>query len=63
MDLSAIFGAILRHGLTAGGAYLVSKGYIGPDDATNLVDVLSGAFLTVGGLVWSYIRTKKFKGN
>jgi hypothetical protein len=61
MDLSAVFGAILRHGVSAAGVYLVAKGYVSPDEVGGLVEVVSGAVIAVGTVVWSYFRTKKLK--
>lgn len=59
MELKVIIGSILRHGLSALGALLVAKGYVGADEVGGLVEVVSGAILAVGTVVYSYTRTKK----
>lgn len=61
MDLQAIISTVVRHGLSLLGAALVAKGYLGADDATAIVEQLSGVVLAVGMAVWSYIRTTKLK--
>lgn len=61
MELTVIIGSIIRHGLTAVGAILVTKGYIEPDAVSGAVESVTGAVLTIGGLVWSAWRTKQLK--
>lgn len=53
--MSAIIGLILRHVLTAGGAYLVTRGLA--DEAT--AEQLVGALSTVSGFVLSFINKKR----
>lgn len=61
MEIKVIIGSILRHGLSALGAYLVAAGFITPDEVTGLVEVLSGAIIAVGTIGWSVYRTNKLK--
>lgn len=61
MELTVIIGSILRHGLTALGAYLVAKGYIEPDAVGGFVENIAGGILTLGTLGYSIYRTKKLK--
>ena len=44
--------AIIRHGFTTAGGYLVSMGVIGESDATAIV----GAGMTLAGMAWSIFR-------
>ncbi len=46
---------LLRHLLTAAGGILASKGVIGSSD----VEILSGAVIAIGGVVWSLVAKKK----
>ena len=46
---------ILRHVLTAAGGILASKGLIGSSD----VEILTGAVLAIGGVIWSVVAKKK----
>lgn len=59
MEIKVIVGSILRHGLSALGAYLVAKGYVTADEVSSLVEVVSGAILAVGTVGWSVYRSKK----
>jgi len=59
MELTVIIGSILRHALSALGAYLVAKGYVDADTAGGLVEQLVGGALAVGTIGWSVFRTKK----
>lgn len=59
MDIKTIIGSIVRHGLSALGAILVAKGYVAPGEVGSLVELVSGAVLGVGTVVYSYYRTKK----
>lgn len=61
MELTVIIGSIVRHSLTALGAYLVAKGYIEPDAVSSAVEAVTGGLLAIGGLVWSAWRTKQLK--
>lgn len=61
MELTVIIGSILRHGITALGAYLVTKGYIEPDAVAGFVEAIVGGVLALGGLAYSVYRTKKLK--
>lgn len=46
---------LLRHLLTAAGGILASKGVIGASD----VEIISGALIAIGGVVWSLVAKKK----
>lgn len=59
MDLTVIIGSILRHGLSALGAYMVTKGYVDADTVAGLVEQLLGGILAVGTIGWSVYRSKK----
>jgi len=59
MELTVIIGSILRHALSALGAYLVAKGYVDADTAGGLVEQVAGGLLAVGTVAWSVFRTKK----
>ena len=59
MDLTVIVGSILRHGISALGAYLVAKGYVSADEISGLVEQLVGGVLAVGVIAWSYLSRKK----
>ena len=59
MELTVIIGSILRHALSALGAYLVAKGYVDADTVGGLVEQLVGGALAVGTIGWSVFRTKK----
>lgn len=61
MDLSIIIGSILRHGLSALGAYLVASGYLDSDAVGGFVESTVGAVLALGTVGWSIYRTKKLK--
>ena len=45
---------LARHGLTAGGGYLVSQGFIDEETALLLV----GAGVTIAGVIWSIIEKR-----
>ena len=55
MDSQVVIGAFARHLLTALGGVLVSKGLI----ESSQVEPLAGAFLVIGGVVWSLIQKKR----
>lgn len=63
MNLKTVLGLMARHALTAVGGALVAKGYVSADEAHVLVNVSSelivGAVMTAGGLVWSYVQKKR----
>jgi hypothetical protein len=59
MELTVIIGSILRHALSALGAYLVAKGYVDADTVGGLVEQAVGGVLAVGTVAWSVFRTKK----
>lgn len=59
MEIKTIVGSIIRHGLSALGAYLVTAGYVSADQVAGLVEVVSGAILAVGTVIWSVYRSKK----
>ena len=59
MDLTVIIGSILRHGLSALGAYMVTKGYVDADTVAGLVEQLLGGILAAGTIGWSVYRSKK----
>jgi hypothetical protein len=59
MDFKILLGTIIRHGATLVGGWLVTKGYLGPDDAAGWVDAVSGALVLTAIGAWSYLRTKK----
>ena len=59
MDLTLIIGSILRHGLSALGAYLVTKGYLDADSVSSIVEQLVGGVLAAGTIGWSVYRSKK----
>ena len=61
MDLTVIVGSILRHGISALGAYLVAKGYVSADEISGLVETLTGAVLALGTVGWSVWRSNKLK--
>ena len=46
--------SLIRHGLTAGGGYIVANGYASDTQA----QTITGAVLVVIGLVWSYFNKK-----
>jgi hypothetical protein len=46
--------SLIRHGLTAGGSYIVANGYANNTQA----QTITGALLVVIGLVWSYFNKK-----
>lgn len=50
--LQAALGSILRHVLTAGAAYLVTRGIWTPEDATTYVASAALALLGVGWSLW-----------
>jgi len=50
-----VIAGIFRHVLTAGGGILASKGVIGASD----VEILSGAVIAIGGVIWSVVAKKK----
>lgn len=52
MDFSVIFGMLIRHALTTAGGYLVAKGVVDTDTATQLV----GAGATLAGLALSAVQ-------
>jgi hypothetical protein len=56
MDQAAVL-AILRHALTAGGAYLVTSGCITSDQLTTIV----GAIIAVAPVIWSLIQKRQQK--
>jgi len=58
MNLTVIIGSILRHGLSALGAYLVAKGYVDADTIGGLVEQAVGGLLAAGTVGWSIYRTK-----
>ena len=47
--------SVLRHGLSFGGGFLVAKGHLNADQ----VNELSGALITVLGIVWSIWKNRK----
>jgi hypothetical protein len=47
--------SLIRHGLTAAGGFLVAKGLASADQVVEL----SGAIVTLIGLVWSMKNNKK----
>ena len=51
----AIVGLLVRHGLNAVGAVLVSKGLL----TASMVEPFTGALLLVGSVVWSIVQKKK----
>jgi hypothetical protein len=59
MDIKVIVGSIVRHGLSALGAFLVAAGYVSADEVSGLVEVVSGAVIALGTVGWSVYRTKK----
>lgn len=59
MNLTVIIGSILRHGLSALGAYLVTKGYLDADSVSGIVEQLVGGILAAGTIGWSVYRSKK----
>ena len=61
MELTVIIGSILRHSLSAVGAYLVAKGYLDASAVSGFVETLAGGILTIGTVGWSIYRTKKLK--
>ena len=61
MDLTVIVGSILRHGISALGAYLVAKGYVSADEVSGMVETLTGAVLALGTVGWSVWRSNKLK--
>ena len=52
MNLTVIIGSILRHGLSALGAYLVAKGYVDADTIGGLVEQALGGLLAAGTVAW-----------
>lgn len=57
--IQALFGTLVRHGLSFLGAWLVSKGLIDAEAASSLTETLTGVALTVLALALSYMgRTK-----
>lgn len=61
MNLTVIIGSILRHGLSALGAYLVTKGYLDADSVSGIVEQLVGGILAAGTIGWSVYRSKKLE--
>jgi hypothetical protein len=53
MNIEMVLG-LVRHLLTFGGGYLVTKGIV--DEAT--VGTAVGSIITLGGIVWSVIAKK-----
>jgi uncharacterized protein YaaW (UPF0174 family) len=47
--------SLIRHGLSAGGGYLVAKGLVSADQLPEVV----GAVITLASLVWSIWSKKK----
>jgi len=58
-NIKVIIGSIVRHSLSAIGAFLVTKGYVTADEVTGLVEVIAGAILALGTVGWSVYRSKK----
>ena len=61
MNLTVIIGSILRHGLSALGAYLVTKGYLDANSVSGIVEQLVGGILAAGTIGWSVYRSKKLE--
>lgn len=57
--VKTIFGTVLRHGASAIGVILVSKGYVTADEAAALTDYLVGGGLIVIAAIASYVFKKK----
>jgi len=57
--IKTVGGTVLRHGATAIGAWLVSKGYLDADTAASLVEQISGVALIVLAGILSYFKAKK----
>jgi len=55
MKMKEVAFGVLRHAATFGAGYLVSKGVI---DAAQ-VEVIIGAVVALGGVVWSVMAKKK----
>jgi len=55
MDAATL--GIIRHVLTALGGYLVARGYLSESDVPEAV----GAAITVGVMVWSYLKNRRAK--
>lgn len=52
--------SLSRSALTAAGAYLVTKGYLTPDQATGSVDTVVAGIVTAGiGQLFSFFKAKK----
>jgi len=56
--IKTVGGTVLRHGATAIGAWLVSKGYLDAGAAASLVEYLSGGALIILAGILSY-KAKK----
>jgi len=57
--IKTIFGTVLRHGASAVGVLLVSKGYVTADEAAQLTDFIVGGGLIVVAAIASYLFKKK----
>jgi energy-converting hydrogenase Eha subunit C len=57
--LQTVGGTLLRHGVSAIGVWLVSKGYLDAGAAASLVEYLTGGALIVLAGVLSYVKGKK----
>ena len=62
IQMNSIYGALLRHGLSALGGWLVLRGFVAQDDLPKVVNTVSefaGSAFVAGSLLWSVYRKWK----
>lgn len=57
--IQSAFGTMVRHGVNALGALLISKGLIDSAQAASITDALYGIGLVLFAAVWSIVAKKK----